>query len=305
MTRLRRQDGQVTVITAIFMIVLIGLVAFVLDVGSWFRQQRVTQATVDAAALAGAQALPGDPASASSLATTYANKNDGVAGASISFSSKYSANDTIKVVAAKPTGGLFSSVFGLSSVTVHAHASAISEVPTAVDGVAPIGVWIGQEKLSGSGCPCFNQPTALPMNKKGAPGAFGFINLDTSVNGAVGTSTIADWISQGYDKYLPLGGYFSDPGAKFNASSVQHEMEGKYGSDLLFPVYDTLTAGGANASYHVIGWAAFHLTNFVAGGNDATVSGWFDRVIWDGIVSQSGPTAGVPDLGVHSVALID
>jgi hypothetical protein len=305
MNRLRLQNGQVTVITAIFLIALIGLVGFVLDVGSWYRQQRVTQATVDAAALAGAQALPADPASANGLATTYANKNDGVAGATITFSSKYSANDTIKVVAAKPTGGLFSSVFGLSSVTVHAHASAISEIPTAATGVAPIGVWIGQDKLSGPGCPCFNQPTTLPMNKKGAPGAFGFINLDASVNGAVGTSTIAQWIASGYDQYLPLGGYFSDPGAKFNASSVQGTMEARYGSDLLFPVYDTLTGGGSNASYHIIGWAAFHVTNYVAGGTDATISGWFDRVIWDGIVSQSGPTAGVPDLGVHSVALID
>ena len=58
MTRLRSENGQVTVMAAAIMVFLIAMVAFVLDVGSWFRQQRVTQSNVDAAALAGAQALP-------------------------------------------------------------------------------------------------------------------------------------------------------------------------------------------------------------------------------------------------------
>ena len=55
MTTFRRQDGQVTVLTAVFMLALLGITGVVLDVGAWFRQQRVEQTTVDAAALAGAQ----------------------------------------------------------------------------------------------------------------------------------------------------------------------------------------------------------------------------------------------------------
>jgi Flp pilus assembly protein TadG len=301
----RRQDGQVAVITAIFLVALLGCAGIVLDVGSWFRQQRVTQATVDAAALAGAQALPGDPSSATSLATDFANKNSGVAGASVSVTSTWVPNDTIKVTQSKPAAGFFSSLFGFNTVTVHAHATAVSEVPTAVMGAAPIAVWIGQQELSGPGCPCFGVPTQLPLGKKGAPGAFGLIDLDSSKNGTDGASVVAQWISQGFNQYLPLGGYYSRPGAAFSNSSIQAALDGKYGSDLLFPVYDTLTDDGSNATYHVIAWAAFHLTNSVASGNDGTLSGWFDSVIWDGIVSQSGPPQNVPDLGVHSVALID
>ena len=303
-SRLRREEGQVTVLTAVFVIVLVGMAGFVLDVGSWFRQQRVSQATVDAAALAGAQSLPADPANASAFATSFAAKNGGVAGATITIGSRYTPNDLITVTQVGSGTGLFSSLFGNPTVTIRAHASAISEVPSEAYGVAPIAVDINHQMLSGPGCPCFGVPTTLPLGKKGVPGAFGMIDLDTS-NGNTGTSTLADWITNGYDNYLPLGDYNSDPGAKFNSSQVQDALTGRFGSDLLFPVYDSLTGNGANADYHVVAWAAFHLTNVQASGNNGTLSGWFDQVIWQGLIPPSGPSGAIPDLGVHSVALVD
>ena len=55
----RQNDrGQAFVITAFSMVVLIGMSALVLDVGSWFRTKRRLQSTSDAAVLAGAQSLP-------------------------------------------------------------------------------------------------------------------------------------------------------------------------------------------------------------------------------------------------------
>ena len=140
MTNLRRQEGQVTVLVAVFMVVLIGMAGFVIDVGSWFRQQRASQSTVDSAALAGAQSLPDDTAGATAMATTYAGYNGGVAGAAITFTSRYSPNDTITVQQARPATGFFSSLFGISTVTVRAHASAISELPTAVMGLSLIHI---------------------------------------------------------------------------------------------------------------------------------------------------------------------
>jgi Flp pilus assembly protein TadG len=301
MTRFSREDGQVAVMSALFMIVLVGMAGFVLDVGSWFHEQRVAQATVDAAALAGAQALPGDPSSANNLATGYADKNGGVAGATITISSSYTPNDTIKVAQAKPAAGLFSKLFGFSTVTVHAHAAAVSVVPLEAMYVAPIAVNISNPNLSGPGCPCFNNPATLPLGKTGAPGSFTMLDLDINdENGTVGASTLANWIQNGFNDYLPLRTYFSDPGAKWNNSSIQGALQARYGSDLLFPVYDTLLGVGSNAEYHVIGWVGFHLTNAVA------LTGSFTRFIAQGIVSTTGhPGVTIPDLGVHSVALID
>jgi hypothetical protein len=304
MKTLRREEGQVTVLTAIFIVGLMGMAGFVLDVGSWFRQQRVAQTTVDSAALAGAQALPGDTGTARGYATTFAAKNGGAAGATITFTSRYRPDDSITVTQDVPTDGFFSKLFGITTVTVHAHAAAIAEVPSEVLGVAPIAVDLHHKMLSGPGCPCFSVPTTLPLGKKGVPGAFGLIDLNAD-NGTSGNATLADWITHGYNQYLPLGNYDSDTGAKFDSSAIQDSLQGKYGGDLLFPVYDSLDGTGSNAPYHVIGWAAFHVTLTQASGNSGTISGWFDRVIWQGIIPAGGPDPNIPDLGVNSVALVD
>jgi len=54
----RSDRGQATVLTLVFLVVLLGMAALVLDIGSWYRADRATQSTADSAALAGAQALP-------------------------------------------------------------------------------------------------------------------------------------------------------------------------------------------------------------------------------------------------------
>ena len=58
MTERRRERGQAAVLTVVFMIVLLGMAAAVLDVGSWYKEDRELQATMDAAALAGARRCP-------------------------------------------------------------------------------------------------------------------------------------------------------------------------------------------------------------------------------------------------------
>ena len=307
-SRLRKDEGQAAVLTIVFMLALIGLAGFVLDVGSWFRQQRQQQSTVDAAALAGAQALPLDPLSASSLASTYADKDGGVAGATITISSKYVPNDTITVKKTANGDGLFSSLFGVSTVSVSTTATAMAELPADVFGAAPIVVDIHHPMLSGVGCgsslPCFGLQTTIPLGKKGVPGAFGLLDFDTG-NGTTGTSTLASWITKGYQKQLPLGNYNSDPGADFTTSQVQNALTARIGTDLLFPVYDSLTDQGANAPYHIIAWVAFHITATQANGNNGSISGFFKRIVWDGLIPPNGPPSNVPDLGVRSVALVD
>ncbi len=306
MIRLQSERGQATVMTAIFIVVLLGMAGMVLDVGAWFRQQRVSQATVDSAALAGAQALPGDPARARQIASDFAAKNGGVDGATFTISSKWRPNDMITVSQTGTGSGFFSRLFGVSTVTVRAHASAVTEIPTEVNGAAPIAVDIHHPMLSGPGCPCMNVPTEIPLGKKGVPGGFGLIDLDQSDSGTAGNSTVSDWVTNGYQGYLPTGGYFSDTGAKFTANQVQDALVGRYNTDLLFPVYDSITDQGSNATYHIVGWVSFHISLTQANGNDGSLSGYFDNVIWDGVVSNSGPSdPAIPDLGVSSVALID
>ena len=86
MKRISNDRGQAAVLTVMFLAALLGAVAMVLDVGSWFREQRDTQSDADAAALASAQALPERPRPGEVLATQYLDKNVAGAGRQITFS---------------------------------------------------------------------------------------------------------------------------------------------------------------------------------------------------------------------------
>src|SRR5436190_5447120 len=304
--RTRNDNGQATILTVVFLTVLLGMAALVLDIGTWYRADRATQSTADAAALAGAQTLPYDPANASSLAQQYANKNGGgLAAADITVSKTLVPNDTISVHVRGNAKGVFTKLFGVKSVSIGSTAKARASLMQSAQYVAPIGVNVKHPKLKGgsSSCPCFGSgnPTSLPLGKNGAPGSFDLLNLDGSKGGS-GGKVLADWIIHGYSGYLPIGSYLSDTGAKWNDSLVQDALEQRMGSDLLFPVYDTLDGGGANAVYHVIGWVGFHITGHEAHGNGGSLTGWFTQVVWDGIESTSSDGSN-PDLGARTVKL--
>jgi hypothetical protein len=304
--RVRSESGQALVVTVVFMVCLLGGVALTLDVGSWYREHRQAQTTADAAALAAAQMLPNTD-NAKATAQDYASKNGGgIDTNGISFSSSQEPDDTITVHVTRSAPGFFSKIFSIDSASVHAHAAARTGVPIDAKWASPIAVNKLHPMLAGPGCPCFGptNETTLPLGKVGAPGAFALVNLDNSINGTVGASTLGQWIQQGFSAYLPLGDYLSDPGAKWNDGPIQSALTARYGSDLLFPVYDTLTGTGSNAEYHVIGWVGFHLESSVnGGGSSGSITGYFTQVIWDGIQSASGTTS--PDFGVHSIELVN
>ena len=300
----RSDRGQATIVTLVFLVVLLGMAALVLDIGSWYRADRATQNTADAAALAGAQALPSSPGNANTLALQYVTKNGG-GSPTITLSTKFATNDTVKVNLTRPATGVFTKLFGVRTVTVGSHASARASLMDSAKYVAPIGVNILNPKLKGSVlCPCFGGTnlTTLPLGKTGAPGAFDLLNIDES-HGGTGPSILASWILKGYDGYLSLGDYFSDSGAKWDSSEIQNALRARLNTELLFPVYDTIKGTGANAQYHVIAWVGFHLTDFDARGSDGSITGWFTEVVWTGIASTSA--TGQPNLGARVVNLVD
>jgi hypothetical protein len=303
MNGLRAERGQVFVLTALSMTILLGMTALVLDVGDWYRTKRQLQATADAAALAGAQALPNDPAKASSLALDYANGNGGGADPNdISVQATQAAGDTIAVKAKKQEPGFFSRVLGVDSVAIGASAKARVGVPAWARHVAPMVVSEKHPLISGPGCLCLNQETTLNFDPMGAPGAFGMLDLDGQ-NGTVGTSEEKAWILHGYDKFLPLGDYPSDPGAKFSSQEVQGALDLRIGTVLLFPVFRTLTGQGSNAEYQIIGWIGFHLDSYDVHGNNAVLTGYFTEFIAQGLLAGSGASS-PPNFGVKSVRLI-
>jgi hypothetical protein len=297
MTRIRSENGQAIVMTTFFVAALLGIAALVVDLGSWFRAQRDTQRIADAAALAGAQALPYDTTRASALANEYTIKNKG-ANPNISFPSV----DRITVEIRRDAPGFFSKVAGVNSVNVHGKATALAFLPNQARWAAPIGVDRKHPLIAG--ChpePCFDQPTSLDMTKTG-PGAFRLLNLDRS-RGGTSPATLADWMLRGFDGFMPLDWYYSDAGAKFNSSHMQAALDQRIGDEVLFPVYDQTQGQGANFEYHVIGWIGFVITSYEARGNSGILYGHFTRVIWEGIHTETG---GEPaELGMRAIELIE
>jgi hypothetical protein len=299
----KREDGQAMVMTVLFLGALLGMAALVLDVGSWFREKRQLQLTADSAVLAGAQALPGSPSTAASLAFQYAQSNGRALGANdLAITSDLSANDTITAQARSDAPGIFSKLFGIDVVKVGASATARAALPGQALYVAPMVVSKLHPLLAGAGCPCFKRETTLPFGKDGAPGAFGMLNL-VGGGGTPGASDEADWILHGFEKYLPLGSYRSDPGAKFSSGgNIQDALQNRIGTVLLFPVFDTLGGTGQNAEYNIIGWVGFYLDDFDISGNDATLTGHFTRYIAKGVQASTGTPQ--PDFGVRVIQLI-
>jgi hypothetical protein len=311
MSRLKNERGQAFVVMVLSLAVVIGMAALALDVGHWFRDKRRLQGTSDAAALAGAQQLPDDPAGAKTMALNYANMNGGnVAGANITVSSTYFANDTITVNGQRNDPGMFTGLFGITNVNITSHSKVLVGPPHDALHVAPMVVYCGHsliQNCNNNHAPQFNVPTDLNFDAMGAPGAFGMLNLDGE-NGTIGTSTEAQWISQGFDQYLPLGKYKSDPGAKFSGQPVQSALTSRLNTVLLFPVFKTLTGTGQNAQYDIIGWIGFYLTGFDVHGNSAVLHGYFTQYIAEGILAQHAPgSGGVPSsfFGVKSIQLVE
>jgi Flp pilus assembly protein TadG len=315
--RARGDNGQAAVLTVVLLVVLLGMAALVLDIGSWYRADRATQSTADAAALAGAQALPGDSVTAKALAQQYAVKNGGIGGGGITFSSKIVANDTIKVTVKRDAPTFFARVFGRNSVTVGSTATARSEGVSSVKYVAPIVVHYKNPLLNCKGpaskptcAPDFgaSHPTTLnleDLHKSGGgsgAGAFGLLNLNYGdPTGNIGAGTLADWLLHGYQDYLPTGIYFSAPSANFNNSQFQDSMQAVLGKEVLFPVYRLLTGPGSNAKYDIISWVGFVITSFNPSGSNGTITGYFTGYVADGVPATTG---GNPYFGVKKVQLV-
>jgi hypothetical protein len=306
----KNQSGQTFVLTVLFMTALVGMAALVVDLGSWFRAHRKLQATADAAALAGAQELPSSPGDANAFARQYADKNtQGLTGMTVTFSSKLEPNDTIHGHVQKPAPGVFSKVFGIDSVEEGAKASAQVGGMQKAKYVAPIVVKNTHPMLTSCGGPCLGSgyETTIPLGDTGAPGAFSLLNLLGGGTGTAGASELADWIVNGFDAELPIGGYYSAPGVKFNSNGIQDALGVRMNSPtpvMLFPVYDTLSGQGANAEYHIIGWVPFHILDYESHGNDGSITGYFTEMIWFGTLATTSGGGG-PNFGARTVQLVE
>lgn len=308
---LHSERGQAFVLTVASMVVLLGMAAIGIDIGGWYQAQRHDQAIADAAALAGAQALPDDPSQATSLAVDYAKRNGAtIAPSDVTISSGIGTNDTIKVAVQKPESTIFARMFGISTVQVGAKATARAGLPSAARYVAPIVVPITNPQLSGCTPPPCTDPTQIFLADLHGPGSgdaagsFALLDLIPGDNGSVGSGILADWMANGNPADMPLGIYEAVPSTKYNSSDFQAALHLKVGDEVLFPVYQPpIDYGGSNAQFNVIGWVAFHIDAQATHGSSGALNGHFTSYLAEGLLAS--PSGGAQNLGVKVVQLVE
>jgi hypothetical protein len=125
LTRLRSERGQALVLAALAMLVILGFAAMAIDVGYWYSQKREVQKAVDAAALAGAQELPDNPAQAETVARDYLTRNGITDQDTISVTFRRISTyldegewDAIAVEVERPAEAWFARVFGIQEALI-------------------------------------------------------------------------------------------------------------------------------------------------------------------------------------------
>jgi Putative Flp pilus-assembly TadE/G-like len=293
------QRGQTLPLICFFMMSLLGVSGLVLDLGNGYVQRRAVQNEADAAALAGADAIPngGYSAAAQQMATKNGKSGDQV---TVTFD----GTDTVTVTVKRTAPTYFLKVFGKSSIPVSATAVARIEALAAVKGhVSPYAV---TEAVYANG-------TGTTLFKESQPGAYGTIDLPTTDNTTGGSCTgntnkgtpsnigpeLGDSLPAGT---LVVGGCVSvKSGASQPSANIVNNIppgNNLMGQDLqsqgpggeyqvipqswddsnglpprlmYIPIVHDLPSGNGNAT--ITGFAWFYMTSATGGGSGLTING--------------------------------
>src|SRR5262245_41771814 len=140
MTSKRFKRGQILVVFALALPVLIGSIALGADVAVLYFDWVQMQKAADAAALAGANYLPGDPAQAQTVAASFA-ENNGIAQSEIASTQVAPDDLSITVTLQRSIPYSFGRVLGLTNANINAAATAgIQANGEGARGVVPIGL---------------------------------------------------------------------------------------------------------------------------------------------------------------------
>jgi Flp pilus assembly protein TadG len=277
-----RERGQVVVIFALALVMLLAMVGLVLDGGSVFAQRRVQQNAADLAALAGANdyLLNSDPAAAFARARGVASQNgytDGTSGVTVNVNLATSNGARVQVDITAPHSNTFARVIpGQESWQVSTTATAKTGIPDTVQGAAPFIFSIEAFGTNG-------QPLG-PYGNPASPFAFGGCG-DNPANatefawtnygtGNVDTNEVESIIAGTLviNKTIQFGQYIGQHNQGCHAALVQTNSPQRHavdpdllGQNVPVPVVDT------NGNFQ--GWATFHVSG--ADKNTKEIIGYF------------------------------
>jgi Flp pilus assembly protein TadG len=266
-----RQRGQLLVIFALSLTVLIGFAGLAVDAGSTFAQQRGQQTASDLAALAAANdyLINGNATLATDRARTVAAANGfthGVDNTVVAVTMGTSNGFTARVAISSPHRNVMASVLGMPTWEVSTEGTAAAGFPDFAHGVSPF--IFSADAFATDGTPLYQTETDFGETNGDVPTSsldfawtnYGTGNVNTTEVAAIiqGTSTI--------DKELQFGEY------------IGQQNNGNHSA--LYPDVNTYLAGRdmpvavVDSSGNFAGWATFHVTS-ASGGSAKNVRGYF------------------------------
>jgi Flp pilus assembly protein TadG len=282
----------------LFMVTLLGVAGAVIDIGNAYLQRQETQNVADAAALAGAAAVPNG--TYQTAAQQMSAKND-IAGDGVKVN--FNNSDTVTVTVTRTAPTYFLRVFGMSSIPVSATAQAtIAGVGQIQGHVAP---YVVTEAAYANG-------TGTTLFVENAPGAYGTVDLPTTTNTSggscsgntnLGTPTnvgneIGDQLPAGplvVGGCLSVKGGASQPAAKIvnqippannsmsqdlqSIGNGQYQVIAQSWDDpnglpprlMYIPIVQSLPGGNGNATITRFAW--FYVTGATGGGSALVING--------------------------------
>lgn len=283
----RHEGGQIIVIFALALVVIIGMVGLVIDGGGAFAQRRAEQSVADVASLAGANAYMNrtgvGTATAAAIAAARASAarngyTHGVNGATVGVTvALKSSGAVVRVAITAPHANTFARVMGMNTWDVSVTAGSEAAVVDTGVGAAPWIMNVGAFNADGT-----------PKYTSANPIAFGESNGDypisptdiawTDYNGSnnVNTNEVRGIIdgTNIVTATIDVDQYIGQHN-QGNHTALYGDVDAALaGENVPIPVVGPCPVGAPNPNGCFKGWAMFHVVS-ASGGSDKTITGYF------------------------------
>lgn len=298
---LREENGSALVFMALSLVVVLMAAALVTDVGIIYYNKTQVANAADAAALAGAQALPDSPSTAETMARLYGAKNN-VSDLTVNI---VEDGRNIEVRAQRSTDLFFARVAGFNSSTALALARAGVEPITGVKGIVPLG--INEQTLVYGETYVLKYAASDDPEGEYHPGWLGILALQ-----GPGAKLYLEDLKYGFDEVINLGDILNVQTGNISGNTydgIQYRIDqckhtpscsaDSYHPDctriILVPV---IRESADKKQVQVMGFSAFFIDSVAGMGTENYITGEFLYHVVAGTTSSSGP-----DYGLYGVRL--
>lgn len=267
----QRDRGQILVIFAMALVVMVTVTGLSVDVGGAFAQRRDQQTSADLAALAAANdyLINGDDALAIARARTVTADNGfthGVGGTTVNVGIDTSNGVEVKVDIDASHGNAFLAVIGMPSWPVTTSASALAGFPDSGEGAGPFIFPIGA--FQNDGTPKYQTPTDFGDKNGDIPQSDIDFAWTDWMGDNVNSSELGDIISGAMtiDRTLEYGQYI---GQHNNGNKTS-----EYGDVNTYLAGVEMPVAVVDIHGNFMGWAMFHVIS-ASGGSNKHIRGYF------------------------------